>query len=59
MEAAVSDNPAHQTTVSLWATALRNGRGRRVPAEKARELATVLGVQPSDIRPDLWPAEVA
>lgn len=43
-------------TVSLWASALREGQYRRVPAEHARALADLLQIEPSILRPDLWRA---
>lgn len=46
-------------TVSEWGRALREGNHQRVPAEKAKQLADLLGVTPSMVRPDLWQAEAA
>lgn len=43
-----------EPTVSGWASALRSGHHARIPAEKAKPLAEMLGVAPSAIRPDLW-----
>jgi DNA-binding transcriptional regulator YdaS (Cro superfamily) len=45
-----------EATVSSWVAALASGNHERVPAEKAKRLASMLGVAPSVIRPDLWPA---
>lgn len=44
-----------EATVSQWFSALRDGKHQRIPAEKARPLARALGVEPTVIRPDLWP----
>ena len=48
-----------EATLSQWFSALRAGQHGRVPAERARKLAELLGVAPGAIRPDLWPVEVA
>lgn len=44
-----------EPTVSAWASALAEGRHARVPVEKARPLADVLGISESLVRPDIWP----
>lgn len=41
-------------TVSQWLQALREGRHKRVPAERVTDLALALDVPRSVIRPDLW-----
>lgn len=43
-----------EATVCLWLSGQQ-----RVPAERAKALAEMLGVEPGMIRPDLWPAPVA
>lgn len=43
-----------EAAVSVWGAALRAGNHQRVPAERARALADLLGVDPHVIRPDLW-----
>lgn len=48
-----------EPTVSAWVAALAVGRYARVPVEKARPLARLLGISKSVIRPDVWPASNA
>lgn len=44
-----------EATMSQWAAALATGSHQRVPAERARQLADALEIEPGLIRPDLWP----